>query len=272
MSNNSDFSDCENNINDKINDSIHNYLANKHIEIEKNLRLMNKCNEVKKTVEELDVNINLKYVDIYNNVLLNNNNIMKTDNLLKILDVNTNKCIKEDTELQMQIDEIDDIRRKINEKFAYKFNLCKEYISYYNNTKDECNDLYRMYNDNVLELLNKNKKYNEMMNFMLEEYNRKFNDYKNKIKIEYPKNYLIQLIVNMIILQDNRNKTNIKFRDVIIDELLLQKTEIKNQTNLAEKINLNSLIMKECYNIQELVENLNKTLKDSLKKNDIDCL
>ena len=51
-----------------------------------------------------------------------------------------------------------------------------------------------------------------------------------------------------------------------------KKTEIKNQTNLAEKINLNSLIMKECYNIQELVENLNKTLKDSLKKNDIDCL
>ena len=121
-------------------------------------------------------------------------------------------------------------------------------------SSNECNDLYRMYNDNVLELLNKNKKYNEMMNFMLEEYNRKFNDYKNKIKIEYPKNYLIQLIVNMIILQDNRNKTNIKFRDVIIDELLLQKTEIKNQTNLAEKINLNSLIMKECYNIQELVD------------------
>ena len=45
------------------------------------------------------------------------------------------------------------------------------------------------------------------------------NEYKHKIKLEYPKNYVVQLIVSMIILQDNRSKTNIKFRDFLIKEL-----------------------------------------------------
>lgn len=259
MNNNSDRPDCENN----INANIHKYVESKHIEIENNIKLMEKCNEVKKTVENLDVNMNMKYVDMYNNVLLNNNNIMKTDNLIKLLDVNTNKCIEEDTQLQKQIEEIDDIRKKINDKFVYKFHLCSDYINHYNITKGERNAVYASYNNNILALLEKNKKYNEMMNFMLEEYNNKFNEYKSKIKLEYPKNYLIQLIVNMIILQDNRNKTNIKFKDVLIDELMLQKSEIKKQTNLSEKINLNSLIMKECYNINELMEDLNEKLKKS---------
>ena len=263
--NNTDLQDCENNINTNIHkyvENIHKYVENKHIEIENNIILMDKCNEVKKTVEYLDVNTNMKYIDMYNNILLNNNNIMKPDNLIKILNVNTNKCIEEDAQLQKQIDEIDEIRKKINEKFVYKFNLCNEYINYYNITKGDRNQLYSSYNNNIFELLENNKKYNEMMNFMLDEYSNKFNEYKNKIKVEYPKNYLIHLIVNMIILQDNIYKTNIKFKDVLIDELMLQKSEIKNQKNMTEKINLNSLIMKECYNINELIEDLNEKLKN----------
>ena len=66
--------------------------------------------------------------------------------------------------------------------------------------------LYNMYNSNIIEIIEKNKKYNEMIDFLLEEYNGKFNEYKQKIKIDYPKNYVIQLIVSMIILQDNRVK------------------------------------------------------------------
>ena len=101
-----------------------------------------------------------------------------------------------------------------------------------------------------------------MIDFLLEEYNQKFNEYKQKIKIEYPKNYVIQLIVSMIILQDNRSKTNIKFKEYLIQELETQKTEILNQTKLSDKINLNSSIMKECYNMNELIEKLNEKLKE----------
>ena len=119
-----------------------------------------------------------------------------------------------------------------------------------------------MYNINIIEIIEKNKKYNEMIDFLLEEYNQKFNEYKQKIKIEYPKNYVIQLIVSMIILQDNRSKTNIKFKEYLIQELETQKTEILNQTKLSDKINLNSSIMKECYNMNELIQNLNDKLKE----------
>ena len=122
--------------------------------------------------------------------------------------------------------------------------------------------LYNMYNSNIIEILEKNKKYNEMIDFLLEEYNGKFNEYKQKIKIDYPKNYIIQLIVSMIILQDNRSKTNLKFKEYLILELETQKKEIFNQTQLLEKINLNSSIMKECYNMNELINNLNEKLEE----------
>ena len=119
-----------------------------------------------------------------------------------------------------------------------------------------------MYNINIIEIVEKNKKYNEMIDFLLEEYNGRFNEYKQKIKLEYPKNYVIQLIVSMIILQDNRSKTNIKFKEYLILELETQKKEILNQTHIADKINLNSSIMKECYNMNELIKNLNEKLED----------
>ena len=258
MNNNSDRPDCENN----INANIHKYVESKHIEIENNIKLMEKCNEVKKTVENLDVNMNMKYVDMYNNILLNHKNILNTKSLIKILNENTDKSIEEDNNIQTHLDSIDQIRKQINEKFIYRFNLCEDYIQYYNQTKTEMNQLYNMYNINIIEIIEKNKKYNEMIDFLLEEYNGKFNEYKQKIKIEYPKNYIIQLIVSMIILQDNRSKTNIKFKEYLIQELETQKTEILNQTKLSDKINLNSSIMKECYNMNELIQNLNDKLKE----------
>ena len=135
-------------------------------------------------------------------------------------------------------------------------------IQYYNETKSDMSQLYNMYNSNIIEIIEKNKKYNEMIDFLLEEYNGKFNEYKQKIKIDYPKNYVIQLIVSMIILQDNRSKTNLKFKEYLISELETQKKEIFNQTQLSDKINLNSTIMKECYNMNELINNLNEKLEE----------
>ena len=225
---------------------------------------MENCDKIKKNMEPLSVNENMKYIDMYNNILLNHTNILNTENLIDILNKNNEKAVKEDTELQKQLDNIDEIRRQINEKFIYRFKLCEDYIKYYNQTKLETSQLYSMYNINIMEIVEKNKQYNEMIDFLLEEYNVKFNEYKQKIKVEYPKNYVIQLVISMIILQDNRNKTNIKFKDFLIKELETQKKEIFNQTKLLDKINLNSSIMKECYNINELIDNLNNKLEEDI--------
>lgn len=245
-------------------ENLNKYIEEKNNEIENNIKLMENCDKIKKNMEPLSVNENMKYIDMYNNILLNHTNILNTENLIDILNKNNEKAVKEDTELQKQLDNIDEIRRQINEKFIYRFQLCEDYIKYYNQTKLETRQLYSMYNINIMEIVEKNKQYNEMIDFLLEEYNVKFNEYKQKIKVEYPKNYVIQLVISMIILQDNRNKTNIKFKDFLIKELETQKKEIFNQTKLCDKINLNSSIMKECYNINELIDNLNKKLEEDI--------
>mgnify|MGYP001250167388 CR=1 FL=1 len=245
-------------------ENLNKYIEKKNNEIENNIKLMENCDKIKKNMEPLSVNENMKYIDMYNNILLNHTNILNTENLIDILNKNNEKAVKEDTELQKQLDNIDEIRRQINEKFIYRFKLCEDYIKYYNQTKLETSQLYSMYNINIMEIVEKNKQYNEMIDFLLEEYNVKFNEYKQKIKVEYPKNYVIQLVISMIILQDNRNKTNIKFKDFLIKELETQKKEIFNQTKLLDKINLNSSIMKECYNINELIDNLNNKLEEDI--------
>ena len=220
MNNNSDDNNCENN----IKENLHKYVEEKHIEIKNNIKLMESCSEIKKNIEPLDINVNMKYVDMYNNILLNHKNILNTKSLMKILNENTDKSIEEDNNIQTHLDSIDQIRKQINEKFIYRFHLCEDYIQYYNQTKTEMNQLYNMYNINIMEIVEKNKQYNEMIDFLLDEYNLKFNEYKQKIKVEYPKNYVIQLVISMIILQDNRNKTNIKFKDFLIKELETQKS------------------------------------------------
>ena len=258
MNNNSNDNDCEN----YINEDLHKDMEKKHIEIDNNIKLMESCNEIKKNMETLDVNVNMKYVDIYNNILFNHKNILNTKSLIDILNKNTHKSIQEDNQIQSYLDNIEEMRRQINKKFIYRFNLCSEYIEYYNQTKSELCQLYNMYNINIIEIVEKNKKYNDMIDFLFDEYNVRFNEYKHKIKLEYPKNYVVQLIVSMIILQDNRSKTNIKFRDFLIKELEIQKNEILNQTKISDKIKLNSSIMGECYNMEELIENLNTKLNE----------
>ena len=258
MNNNSSDADCENNIKENVDT----YIEKKHIEIDGNIKLMESCEEIKKNMETLDISVNMDYVDIYNNILYNHKNILNTESLIDILNKNTDKSIQEDEQIQSYLDNIDEIRRQINKKFIYKFNLCSEYIQYYNQTKSELSKLYNMYNINIIEIVEKNKKYNEMIDFLLEEYNVRFNEYKQKIKIEYPKNYIVHLTVSMIILQDNRSKTNIKFKDFLIKELEIQKTEILNQIKISDKIKLNSSIIGECYNMKELIDNLNNKLDE----------
>ena len=142
MNNNSDDNNCENN----IKENLHKYVEEKHIEIENNIKLMESCSEIKKNMEPLDINVNMKYVDMYNNILLNHKNILNTKILVDILNKNTEKSIEEDKQIQEHLDNIDQIRKQINEKFIYKFKLCQDYIQYYNETKSDMSQLYNMYN------------------------------------------------------------------------------------------------------------------------------
>lgn len=244
--------DSENN----ISENIHKYVEQKHIEIENNIKLM------KDTMSDLTAKNNEDYIKVYNNIL-NNNEILQTNTLMDIFNNNIENSIKEDESLQSQLDNIDNIRKNITSRFTYKFNLCSEYIRYYNDTKMEHTELHKMYNKNIIELVEKNKDYNHMIECLLEEYNNKFNEYKQKIRLDYPKNYLIQLIVNMIILHDNRNKTNIKFKQALINELDMQKNELTEQIHLLTKINLNSTIMNECFNINKIVDDLDEKIKEN---------
>ena len=85
-----------------------------------------------------------------------------------------------------------------------------------------------------------------MINDLLEQYTEKYNEYVNNINDSYPKNYVIQIIVNMIILTDIRSKSNILFKNKMIEELNKQTTELKQYNNLNNNLNLNTMIMSEC--------------------------
>ena len=57
MNNNSDDNNCENN----IKENLHTYVDEKHIELENNIKSMDIDSEIKKNMEPLDINVNMKY-------------------------------------------------------------------------------------------------------------------------------------------------------------------------------------------------------------------
>lgn len=213
--------------------------------------------------------VNTEYIDKYNNLLLNDNKIIKTDNLLDIFKINSDKSLKEDIFIKNQLNDITSMIQTINNKFADTYNLCNEYIDYYDKTKEKTTEMYGMFDKSILSILEKNKKYNEMVDKLLEEHKKKFNEISKNIIIkhnhicidclkEFPKNQLVQLIVSMIILQDCRNKTNIKFKQNLISEIEMQKVEINEQIRIIDKLSLNCSVFDECFNMEELVNNIEK--------------
>jgi len=221
--------------------------------------------------EILNEIVNGKYIDTYNNLLLNDSKIISTDSLVDIFKTNTEKSKKEDAQIKNQLDNINDIITKINDKFVHTYNLCSDYIDYYEKTKYQTNEVYDMFNKSIFEILEKNKKYNEMVDKLLEEYKNQFNEYSKNKKMqcnticikclkEFPKNHLVQLIVSMIILQDFRNKTNIKFKEILISEIQMQKNEINNQIRIIDKLDMNSSIFDECFNMKEMITKIEDNL------------
>ena len=234
---------------------------------------MNNLSDIEKMLNTLD-NPNETTVNSmlsYKKILEDNDIILDTENIVEIFNDTINKSILTDENIQNQLNNIDNIRTSINNKFIYKNKLCEEYVKNYDETKNDNNNLYKMYNTNLEQIINKNNEYNDMINDLLEQYKTKYNEYKQNVKELYPKNYVIQIIVNMIVLNDVRNKTNIMFKNMIKEELTKQTNELNEQNKLKNNLNLNTMIMGECENMGELISNIEKksviNLKEQLVEN-----
>ena len=158
---------------------------------------------------KLDNDGNIDYLEEYNDLLSNSNLLIDTHKVIDIFNDSINNCMQKDNLIQKELDDINDKLKQINNKFIYKHELCRQYINNYNTNKSTNNKLFEFYNNNIINLCLKNNEYNKMINDLLEQYNNKFEEYDSQIKETYPKNFMIQIIVNMIILIDLRYYINI---------------------------------------------------------------
>lgn len=219
---------------------------------------------------KLDNNNKTDYIDKYQNLINNDKMLADTGKIIDIFNESIGKCIEKDNVFQTQLDNIQKNLNSLNTKFLYKNSLCKEYISKYNENKISTTNILELYNNNIINICIKNNEYNKMIQELLEEYNKKFEEYITNVNELYPKNFMIQIVINMIILTDMRNKSNILFKDILLDETLKQKNELNNTCELIKNNDLNKMIMNECLNMDELIETIEKKINIDMKEKDIE--
>ncbi len=230
---------------------------------------LNELNDIITNLK-LDNNGKMDYKINYDNLIKDENTVLDTNKMIDIFNDSINKCIQKDNIVQEQIDNIKQKLTTLSNKFVYKNNLCKEYITQYNQNKVTTNNLYELYNNNIINLCAKSNDYNKMINELLEQYNQKFEEYTSQIDDTYPKNFLVQVVINMIILTDMKNKSNILFKNLLLDEISKQKNEISNTIQILDNNELNKMIMNECVNIDELVYQMENLTNIKLKENHIE--
>ena len=213
---------------------------------------------------------NIDYLEEYNDLLSNSNLLIDTHKVIDIFNDSINNCMQKDNLIQKELDDINDKLKQINNKFIYKHELCRQYINNYNTNKSTNNKLFEFYNNNIINLCLKNNEYNKMINDLLEQYNNKFEEYDSQIKETYPKNFMIQIIVNMIILIDLRYKSNISLKTVLLNEIEKQNMELLETKKIIENDSLNKLLMNECIDVNKLVNNLYKNTTIKLKEDAIE--
>ena len=216
---------------------------------------LNELNDIITNLK-LDNNGKMDYKINYDNLIKDENTVLDTNKMIDIFNDSINKCIQKDNIVQEQIDNIKQKLTTLSNKFVYKNNLCKEYIT--------------QYNHNIINLCAKSNDYNKMNNELLEQYNQKFEEYTSQIDDTYPKNFLVQVVINMIILTDMKNKSNILFKNLLLDEISKQKNEISNTIQILDNNELNKMIMNECVNIDELVYQMENLTNIKLKENHIE--
>jgi hypothetical protein len=221
--------------------------------------------DIHNTLKELklDNDGNIDYLNEYKDMLENKNILFDTHKVIDIFNDSINNSITKDNSIQKELDSINDKLNKLNNKFIFKRELCKQYINNYNSSKETNNKLFDFYNENIINLCKKNIEYNKMMNDLLEQYNNKFEDYDNQIKETYPKNFMVQIVVNMIILTDLKYKSNISLKELLLNEIEKQNMEIQETKKIIDSTHLNKLLMNECIDIKSLIGKLGN---DSLIK------
>lgn len=192
--------------------------------------------------------------DKYNRLL--NNEIFNLNNIVDSCNNTIEQSITQDSLLKAQLDIIDNKRNEIENKFKLKLEICKEYMQKYLVDNHRHNQLFDLYTTTILDIINKNKEYNTVINQMLNEYTNKYKEYIDNIDDKYPKNFLIQIVSNIIILNNNKYKMNLIFKESLKEELNNQIIEIKDIEEINDKINLNKKVLNHCEHTEKLINDL----------------
>jgi len=220
----------------------------------------------------LDNNNRTDYIENYEKLINNDRVVVDTEKIINVFNESINTCIQKDNIFQDQLDKVHRSLNKLNKNFLYKNSLCKEYINNYNDNKISSMNILELYNNNLINVCVKNNEYNKMIQELLEQYNQKFEEYIRDVDEFYPKSFMVQMVINMIILTDIRNKSNILFKDMLLDEIIKQKTELKNTSKILKNNELNKVIMNEYVDIDGLIDKMHGETDISVKDKDIENL
>ena len=217
-----------------------------------------------------NTNSKTNYIENYEKLISNDRVVVDTAKVIDVFNESINECIQKDNIFHEQLNKVQKSLQTLNTKFLYKNSLCKEYITKYNDNKISTINVLELYNNNIINVCIKNNEYNKMIQELLDQYNQKFEEYLKDVSELYPKSFMVQIVVNMIILTDMRNRSNILFKNMLLDEILKQKNELNNTTELLKNNELNRLIMNECVDIDALISKMDGRTDLKIKEEDIE--
>lgn len=224
----------------------------------------NKINEIDEDLNEIIDNSG-NNTDISN--LLKIEKVFDINNLLSTLHDSLNKSVSQNNVIEKKLETIDKKREGINKTFYDKNEKCKEFMRnfYVNHSKHK--ELFNLYSNTVNDVLKKNIEYNNHIDDILNNYINKYTEYvKKPHNKSYPTNFIIQLVSNIILINDNKYKMNILFKNALKDEIITQLSEIKDIEHINERLHANVNILNECDEIYNIIKDVEKDNNISIKE------
>ena len=222
-------------------------------------------------IKEIDENLNeiidnsAKNIDISN--LLKIEKVFDINNLLNTLNNSLNKSANQNKLIEQQLEAIDKKREDINKTFHNKNEKCKEYMRTFYIDYKKYNELFNLYSNTVNDILKKNIEYNTNIDNILNNYIHEYTEYKNKSHNKsYPTNFLIQLVSNIILINDNKYKMNILFKNALKEEITTQLREIEDIENINKRLHANLNILNECDEIYNIIKDIEKNNNINIKE------
>ena len=225
---------------------------------------MNKLNDIENNINEVinDTNVNSNISN-----LLKIEKVFDVNNLLSTLNNSLNESVTHNNILEKKLQEIDKKRDGINKTFVEKTKKCKEYMRTFYVDNQKHKELFKLYSVTVKDILQKNIDYNSDIDNVLDQYISKYTEYINNPHSDsYPTNFLIQLVSNIILINDNKYKMNVLFKNALKEEVGTQIDEIKNIENINDKLQMNMNILNECDEIYNIIKNIEDHNKINIKE------